>query len=221
MGEKIHLRVRGERKLGGEICPDSEPSPFAPAKVVQEVHVAFAARGIVPGTETVECLADADTQVLELKFEGGIRQFINPTQLRDDLKKRNLVSRGADASDVVEITPDLGRSESRGRGDLVLKVLWVLGVDPVAGVADQAVDLVLSSFEDKLDPSPGLYRLQNPNAPLGLIGDAKELAGSGPYLLFLHGTASSIAGSFGGLSPSDPGAEGAGRRADCFLRGKG
>jgi CHAT domain-containing protein len=201
MAEQIRLRVPGKLTQPDVAESDLKLLPFLKATITTEVDVAFASRGAAAGIEPVEYRADPHASVVELEFEGGIRQYVNPAQLRDDLWKRNQVSRSADLGDAVSIPTDFGGADSRGKGDLVLKALRLFGVDPAGAVADQAVRLVVSSFEDKLDPAPGLYRLRDPEAPLALISDTKELDGDSPYLLFLHGTASSISGSFGGLAP--------------------
>src|SRR5262249_37048354 len=46
------------------------------------------------------------------------------------------------------------------------------------------------------------YILSDPRTTERPVLHSSELDNRAPYLLFLHGTASSIAGSFGGLSPS-------------------
>ena len=55
-------------------------------------------------------------------------------------------------------------------------------------------------LESKLDPKPGLYRLGNPLSFAETVA-AEELSGE-PVLLFLHGTASNLSGSFGELMSS-------------------
>jgi tetratricopeptide (TPR) repeat protein len=205
MAEGILLKIPGRKKQSSELRNEASVHGFSKPAVKEEVEIAVAARGINADLHAEEIKADPDSNVIELEYEGGIRQFIHPEQLRDDLQKTQ-VSRGGTMSNVVEIPTDFGPATTRGKSDLVLKVLRVFGVDPVSAVSDQAVRLVISSFEDKLQPAPGLYRLKDPNTPLDQITDAKQLDATSPYLLFLHGTASSIGGSFGGLAPADGGA---------------
>lgn len=147
---------------------------------------------------------DANSEdIVELQYEGGLCQWVRADQLRDDLRERNAaLARGGEESQLVVIPPDIGAPASRGLGDLLLKGLKVFGVDPVGAVADSAVRTVISKFEDSLDPEPGLYFLSDPRTVDRKVRDTKDLDNRAPYLLFLHGTASSIAGSFGGLAPS-------------------
>jgi hypothetical protein len=55
-------------------------------------------------------------------------------------------------------------------------------------------------LESKLDPKPGLYRLGDP-LRFAETTAPEELSGE-PVLLFLHGTASNLSGSFGELMSS-------------------
>src|SRR5262249_18608249 len=120
-----------------------------------------------------------------------------------DLKNRNLaLARGAGEKEEVVIPPDLGTTPARGGVDVLLKGLKILGLDPVGAAADVALRAVVSKFEDSLQPGPGLYILSDPRTTERPVLHSSELDNRAPYLLFLHGTASSIAGSFGGLSPS-------------------
>jgi tetratricopeptide (TPR) repeat protein len=205
MAEDILLKIRGRKKKPSDLSQEVSVHGFPRSLVKEEVEIAVAARGTNADLHAEELRVDPDSSVVELEFEGGIRQFLHPEQLRDDLL-RNRASRGTTAPNEIEVPAEFGPATTRGSGELVLRVLRIFGVDPVGTVADQAVRLVISAFEDKLQPAPGLYRLKDPNTPLDLITDGKQLDTANPYLLFLHGTASSIAGSFGGLAPADGGA---------------
>jgi CHAT domain-containing protein len=194
-------------RLPGRVAPPT-PATQSHADIagflkVQEktaVSVGVSLRGAPVETFAFDAQPD---DVVELEYEGGLYQWVRVDQLRDDLKGRNLLlSRGAGDEEELVIPPDLGNPVTRGAVDVLLKGLKILGIDPVGAAADLAVRAVVSKFEDSLQPAPGLYVLSDPRTPERPVRDAKELDNRAPYLLFLHGTASSIAGSFGGLAPS-------------------
>lgn len=201
---EILFKVPGKIRDTAEKDPDaSRVHPFPQPKSEKAIDIAVAARGTSDKLEPLDLKVDPDNTVIELEFEGGIRQFVHPAQLSEDLR-RTQVSRGGDP-DVVTIPTEFGPATTRGVGDLLLKGMKLLGVDPVSAVSELAVRKVISSFEDKLSPAPGLYRIKDPNNVSELITDTKQLDASSPYLVFVHGTASSISGSFGGLGPVDGG----------------
>jgi tetratricopeptide (TPR) repeat protein len=217
MAERVRFKIPGRESPDLKPRQDAEVADFLNATVRNEIQVSIAARGVPVTVQTLDRSADSDSDVVELEFEGGIRQYINPAQLRDDLKKRkaNLVARGGDASgDVVEIPTDFGHAQSRGIGDLVLKTLRIVGIDLAGAAARQAVRLVISQFEGKLDPPPGLYQLRDPRNVEKEIRATKDIDARGPCLLLLHGTASSISGSFGGLVTGDTESGGSRTAAD-------
>lgn len=196
--ETIPLRLPG-RDVPVTPNPHLDIAQFLRVEEKKSVVVGVALRGA--RLESVPFGANPD-DVVELQFEGGLSQWVRVDQLRDDLRKRNdLLTRGGPAENETIIPPDLGAPPSRGGVDLLLKGLKILGINPVGDVADLAVRKVVSKFEDSLQPGPGLYVLSDPRTVEKQIRDSKDLDSSAPYLLFLHGTASSIAGSFGGLAP--------------------
>jgi hypothetical protein len=95
--------------------------------------------------------------------------------------------------------PVAGRS--RGVGEWVIKGLKVFGID----IAGTITDFVAAHVEGGLVPGPGLYRC-TAGAPADWTPVAGALEGSGPVLVFLHGTASSTDGSFGALWEGGPAA---------------
>jgi tetratricopeptide (TPR) repeat protein len=197
----VHLRLPGRAAHPSSASPPhADIAQFLKVSEKISVSVGVSLRGAP--VESVPFEAKFD-DVIELEYEGGLRQWVRVDQLRDDLQKRNgLLARGAAGQQEVVIPADLGSPAARGAADLLLKGLKILGLDPVGMGANLAVREVVSKFEDSLQPAPGLYILADPRTPEREVRDAKELDNRAPYLLFLHGTASSIAGSFGGLSPS-------------------
>jgi len=202
----VRLRLPGRAAAPNTAGPPhADIAQFLKIEEKTAVIVGVSQRG--PAVESVAFDAKPD-DVVELEYEGGLCQWVRVDQLRDDLLKRNrLLARGAAGEQELIIPADLAAPATRGAADLLLKGLKVFGIDPVGVVADLAVGKVVSKFEDSLQPAPGLYILSDPRTPEREVRDAKELDNRAPYLLFLHGTASSIAGSFSGLSPSPGDAE--------------
>jgi tetratricopeptide (TPR) repeat protein len=196
----IRLRLPGRTSTDAATQAHEDVAQFLKIEEKVAVNVGVSLRGAQ--VETVPFEAQTD-DIVELQYEGGLFQWIRVDQLRDDLQKRNgLLTRGTATGDEVMVPPDLGAPITRGGIDLVLKSLKILGIDPVGVAANLAARGVISKFEDSLQPAPGLYLLSDPRSTERPVHDSKELDNRAPYLLLLHGTASSIAGSFGGLSPS-------------------
>ncbi len=197
----IRLRLPGRAAdPSPAVPPHADIAQFLKVEEKTSVSVGVSLRGAPVESVAFDAMPE---DVVELQYEGGLCQWIRVDQLRDDLQKRNsLLARGAADEQEVVVPADLGSPAARGAADLLLKGLKILGLDPVGVAADLAVRKVVSKFEDSLQPGPGLYILSDPKTPEREVRDAKELDNRAPYLLFLHGTASSIAGSFGGLSPS-------------------
>lgn len=132
-----------------------------------------------------------DDDLIELEFEGGIRQFIRAREFRADYA----LPTSRDADDTIVVPTRLGSSEQqRGIvGDFILKKFRVLGL-PLEGIAASAV---ASHFESKIEA--GLHRWST-NELGPTVENLDNPAGDEPILIFLHGTASSTVGSFGGLA---------------------
>lgn len=143
-------------------------------------------------------LEAAEDDVVELTFDDGIVFYVPAAALRDDVAPA--ASRGALSTVPLPARLAFG-AQTRGLGDWALKAVRVFGVRTAA---DLAVGALVAHIEGKLSqlgPGPGLYRCPSP----GALGPAAggQLPGDGPLLVFLHGTASSTSGSFGGLAEPD------------------
>jgi CHAT domain-containing protein len=201
----IHLRLPG-REVAGAVPASSHADIAQLLKIEQKKAVVVDV--YLRGAEFETVPFDANpNDVVELEYEGGLRQWIRVDQLRDDLQKRKkLVMPAADEHEVI-IPPDLAAPATRGGGfDLLLKGLKIFGIDPVGDAANLAVRAAISKFEDSIQPGPGLYVLSDPWTVERQVHDKNDLDNRSPYLLFLHGTASSVSGSFGGLAPAPDGA---------------
>ena len=101
----------------------------------------------------------------------------------------------------------VGSAATRGIGDAVIHALRFFRIDLPDRLARAGRQRLVDAIEDTLGTAPGLYRLNDAAAapvlePLG----ARARFDDQPYLLFIHGTNSSTAGSFGDLWSVDGGA---------------
>ncbi len=95
---------------------------------------------------------------------------------------------------------DRGGGTTRGLTGWVLKGLHVFGVSPVDTLANETAEAVIDHFDGRL--KTGLYPL-NPDGSFGNQITQAPTDNSRPYLIFIHGTASSTQGSFAGLWQDD------------------
>lgn len=137
-----------------------------------------------------------DTDVVELDLGEGLRIWTSVERLREDAA--NLSPRSAPDGESFVLPPQLSiGAPSRGTGEWIIKGLKIFDVDVAGNIADFVADKV----EGQLQPGPGLYRC-SPAAAGSLQLLAAGLDASQPnvpVLVFLHGTASTHDGSFGGL----------------------
>lgn len=140
--------------------------------------------------------------VLEIELQDGLRLWSRADDFRADYAVD--AARGADG-DVVVVPAALGpasaarRGGARAAGDrglagaLAIKALRVLGLRVEERIGRLAATLV----ERRLQPGPGLYRCSESSATR--LESLRALPDGPRTLVFLHGTASSTSGSFGGL----------------------
>ena len=173
--------------------PQPERSDLAralPPGMVEAKHAARvdAARA-VGGPLRLEGLQPDD--VVEIELEDGLRLWSRVDDLERDFGLRQARG-GADETIALPGTLPIG-GPSRGWAGWAIKGLKVLGINVEKAIGDFAADHV----EGRLQPGPGLYRCSD--VDVANLTSVQRLEGSGPTLVFLHGTASSTAGSFGGL----------------------
>ncbi len=139
-------------------------------------------------------LAVDEYTVVELRFDGDVVQYISIEELRAE----STIVRGA-AQEIVEVPVQFrrGPSSSRGVFDWVLKGLRIFKVEnPLAVLAEEKI---VERFDDSQTPPPGLYHAGRDGELVKPVTSAEDLDIARPWLLFIHGTASSTEGSFGGL----------------------
>ena len=152
------------------------------------------------GQESVRLEGLAEDDAVELELQDGLRVWVRVGDLAADFGL-GPARDAADGSVEVPTVLRVGGGPSRGGvADWAIKGLRVFGIDLPGGLAK----FVSQHVEDRQQPGPGLYRCtaDGPTA-LARVG---RLSGTGPTLVFVHGTASSTEGSFGALWQGGAGA---------------
>src|SRR5574338_978829 len=182
----------------------TEPSPAESALVSAQVKVTVR-KEFRPGraregrpAETVVVKPD---DVIEVEFTEGQRLWLRG----DDYRKQfgGAPSRDVTGTETVIVPEGLDMlprgMQSRGPVKWAINSLKVLGID-LAGKTAKAIGEAVDRRHMTHRPGPGLYRcsLESDSFSLTPVA-APSTAMEKPYLLFLHGTASSTWGSFGGL----------------------
>ena len=194
---------RGAREGGAPVAANdaAELGLFADVvgtRLVDEVTVDGARAG--REGEAAELAGVAPDTVLELELQGGMPWWTTAADLAEMLAEAAASPDRADAPPLAEgslVIPaalPFGGPE-RGLGGLLLRVLRRYDVDLASGAAAKVVE----RLENSLQPGPGLYLCPSPKDLRTPVTSPTELPGGGPLLVLLHGTASSTAGSFGGL----------------------
>jgi tetratricopeptide (TPR) repeat protein/pimeloyl-ACP methyl ester carboxylesterase len=195
------LKIRG--------TPEPEPGRSALRSKMVAVRAEFrpaTARATRQGAEVEEPLADDD--VLEIEFAGGHCLWMRV----DDYRRQFAPPAARDASSpaVLAVPDELPLSApepaARGPAGWALKSLKVLGIDPAAALTDKlagplAEHLARQIEERRSDrrPGPGLFSCRMETAGFRLDPLPAPATGDRPWLLLIHGIASSTWGSFGDL----------------------
>lgn len=166
-----------------DVTPDDvDLSAFLRVKILHEQDIGTSVRGVPVETFTRD--GAQDDEVIEIAYEGGLKQWLSVGQLREDLARQKP---GSVSADRVTIPADLGRPPvSHGLPDLMMKGMKFFVLNPSGAAADLAVARVVSRFEDQLVPSPGLYRLTDPQTVKDIVRRDTALDTSGtlePHLL--------------------------------------
>ena len=180
----------------------TEPNPAESALVSTHVTVrkefrpGRAREGRVPETVVVK-----PDDVIEVEFTEGQRLWLRG----DDYRKQfgGAPSRDVTGTETLIVPEGLDMlprgMQSRGPVKWAINSLKVLGID-LAGKTAKAIGEAVDRRPMTNRPGPGLYRCSMESDRFSLTSvAASSTAADKPYLLFLHGTASSTWGSFGGL----------------------
>jgi pimeloyl-ACP methyl ester carboxylesterase len=188
----IRLQVRGVRD---EIAKLRPPLGEKFADIVKS-QVKDAVRIDRARAEQTPILTSAveDDDVVEVELEDGLKLWLRGSELEAELGVTRKRDAGANTN-IFELSEALPRRNlQRGLGTWLLKGLRIISVDAAAATAR----MVAESLEQKLVPEPGLHRWTNAHEVVPESG--RNVRERGKLLLFLHGTASTTLGSFGGLA---------------------
>jgi hypothetical protein len=184
------------RVFGREMTTAEEQSQLLGSTFHQVEKDRAVAVGADRDNATLVEIPDAEpTDLVELHLGDGSVAVTTYEKLREWIDESS-GDRGDGPGFIPEVLP-LGEGE-RGMGTVVLKVLRVFRVKPVEGIANLATREAIRVIEGQLGGQPGLYRLAA-QGELGELISEPLPPEKKPLLIFLHGTASSTRGSFGGL----------------------
>jgi tetratricopeptide (TPR) repeat protein/pimeloyl-ACP methyl ester carboxylesterase len=191
-------------KIAGELMGEDQASLKAGKRA--EGQLTLKSRGVVRvgatrggGAEPAKLKVD-ETDVAAMEFEGGFKLWIRADDLQREFGVKTARGAGDVDASVWEINPEIRRDTSeRGVAGIAVKTLEFFGVDLKA----EAAEGLAGWFEKKtIGHAAGLYHCPLPGEFQLKKADG-AVAGPDPILLFIHGTASSTAGSFGKLWARD------------------
>jgi len=196
----------------GTARPESRPRTSAQVQVRgvgRQMRLPGSARDATAPDAAVHVAAD---ELVRIEYDSGAVLWMRADELlrergRPVADMRSGGGRGTVVWDIAETPPGKAAPGARGFVSVGIKVLEFFGVD-VIGAATGKLGEELEERQLKGNP-PGLYRcLQAAGGLLPIADGRAELPTDKPVLLFLHGTMSCFAGSFGGIeSDTDMAAE--------------
>jgi hypothetical protein len=157
------------------------------------------------GAAPLPVSAAAD-DVVRVEYENGLALWIRADDLLKERGQRVVARDGSAAEWVIDPAPRPGlrqrtvadRAGERGAVGIGIKVLEIFGVD----LKKKSAAWFARTFEERQlkGHAPGLYRVPfDAGAALAAVDENAPLPADRPLLLFLHGTMSSVLGSFGDL----------------------
>ncbi len=139
-----------------------------------------------------EMVVTSEGDIVEIKFEDQTTWIGNAQEFQEIFHLS--LNRGLD-TDALEVPSILQASDQRGIvQDLAINVFNLFKPKKTAGIVGAAVQELAKKLEEKVQPQPGLYLLDNlfrKKTISSIKSDTK------PYLLFIHGTNSNTEGAFG------------------------
>jgi tetratricopeptide (TPR) repeat protein len=177
------------------------------ARVVDAVSRSAGDAAFTPLPEDVK-----EDDLVELEFENNgkvWKQWMTYDQLREIGQHRP--SRSGEDQFVVPLDWE-AKDASRGMGTIALKALKIFGIDTPEKIAEKGAQKMAAAIAEKFESQVekqghpfGLYRFADPQKieTKNIIRDSKKLTGDGPWLVFIHGTASSSVGSYSKLAGSE------------------
>ena len=200
MPDSLTLALPGKKVASAPYDPKLEG--VLRVEVLRTQEIGDTSRGA--GVPEDKLTGARDDDLVELELENGIHQWISVAQLREDLQTAD---RSALSSNEIRIpTSAPGQEASRDLKQGALKIVKILRLSPADAIAEKAGELtakaaairIAQHYESKLEPGPGLYRVNDVFYPEALR-DSKFQTDKA-HLLFIHGTASSTTGSFASMA---------------------
>ena len=180
------IRVNGIPDLRAEPSELAHGLPAQTVTVRQAARVGTSRAGAVP-----LAFEGQPDDIVEIELQDGLRIWSRLDDLARDFVPRS--QRGV-VTDTIDLPSELiVGPASRAVGGWAIKALKLVNID----IERQITQFVGQHVEGRLVPGPGLYLCSEDDAER--LQPVSSLSGSGPTLVFLHGTASSTSGSFGGL----------------------
>lgn len=137
-----------------------------------------------------------DEGLVEIELEGGVKLWSSASRIRELLP--STAARGVAGDIEIPLELPLG-SATRGVSKSILKALKVFDIDPAGKLAKMTAEAIAAKLEEKLKPGAGLYRWREPELSENDRISPEGISPDQPYLLFIHGTASTSRESFNGL----------------------
>ncbi|MEJ1237362.1 CHAT domain-containing protein [Chryseolinea sp. T2] len=182
--------IRGERQAISEVRSTETQDDL-------QLEESFVVRSGTRGASERHEVPLNNDSIVEFVFEDGTTWICNSNTIDEIFPEVTTASRSA--SEKAEIPLMLVSSDvERGLiGNILLKVVNIFSRKKLTKkVKDLAQDLEMKQLENQV----GLFRLDRSFKLQPLIAETSTR----PYLLFIHGTATSTKGSFGGLDGTDP-----------------
>ena len=198
-GMKTNLRIPGVRAENTYSSELIHPGRKSVVKVTQKAAVQIdLVRGA--GDQGVD-LALADDDVLELELEGGLRLWTSFRQFQLDFPGVKRPARDGAPLEPEPFPVDLAAGgASRGLGTMLLRAVRVLEVGARDGNLPQlTAAAIAAAIDNHLPERPALFRCSTAQPLAARVASPPPLLSDRPVLIFIHGTASSTVGSFGGL----------------------
>jgi tetratricopeptide (TPR) repeat protein len=188
-GESDPVR-QAQSEVGG--VPLSSLGAMGLGVTVNDAVQVLAERSALASAE----LKAADDDVVEVTLDGGVRLFIRGDEVADRLG--GAATRSLAVPGTIRLSPALPLDErERGLGSWAIAGLRTLGVD----LPEMGARRVAEAVDERLAKDPGVFRLTAVGTLERIASDLKP--STEPWLLFLHGTFSNTAGSFGALTKPD------------------
>ncbi|MEO1625675.1 MAG: CHAT domain-containing protein, partial [Bacteroidota bacterium] len=149
-------------------------------------------------SQSIETKEIGTDDILEIELENGEKWWGTLENLKELMPETAQRSADAGSSFELPVSFQIGGSTTRGIGDWILKGLRILQPQ----LEDMPAKLLIANREKLLVGGGGLFRATRLDQ-LDRVEKTRDLVvDQDPYLLLIHGTASSTYGSFGGFMPS-------------------